>query len=185
MYVASGRRTYSGTARKEEKNGERETRLTQGGFWLIGQTYKFVATYPWITWGPRHTRWSPNFGTTTPGECHAQRDTSPVLSSTSAWSFLLNGWPDTSYARVRDAPCPTASSLFLSSFFSHLFVYLPPCSPRVLDDVCTWILLSSGDRYLVDCFRDFIQVMLEICRVTFRRIVSLVNCRVTEWYVYI
>ena len=48
-YTASGRRTYSGTVRKEEKNGERETRLTQGGFWLIGQTYKFVATYPWIT----------------------------------------------------------------------------------------------------------------------------------------
>lgn len=22
---------------------------TEGGFWLIGQTYKFVATYPWIT----------------------------------------------------------------------------------------------------------------------------------------
>lgn len=51
-YISSRRGTYGGTVRKEEKNGERETRLTQGGFWLIGQTYKFVATYPWITWGP-------------------------------------------------------------------------------------------------------------------------------------
>lgn len=84
----------------------------------------------------RHTRWSPNFGTTSPGECHAQRDTSPALSSTSAWSFLLNGWLDTSYARVRDAPCPTASSFFLSFFFSHLFVYLLSCLPRVCSTTC-------------------------------------------------
>lgn len=72
-----------------------------------------------------------------PRECHAQRDTSPLLSSTSAWSFLLNGWPDTSYARVRDAPCPTVLySFFLSSLLS-LFVSL----------VCTalrsWIMFST------------------------------------------
>lgn len=111
-----------------------------------------------------------------PRECHAQRDTSPLLSSTSAWSFLLNGWPDTSYARVRDAPCPTVlysffPSSLLSLFVSFVCATLRPwiwCSPPALRFI-EWFL-SFCDYWLwydrnSFSFRLFVSCVDEILRV--------------------
>lgn len=117
-----------------------------------------------------------------PRECHAQRDTSPLLSSTSAWSFLLNGWPDTSYARVRDAPCPSRSLFFLYSSLSCFFIcFLGVHSFALVDNVLhphydirlrfiewlsfchfrgMWIEFSFSFRSFVSCVDENLRVNL-------------------------
>lgn len=132
MYIASGRRTYSGTARKEEKNGERETRLTQGGFWLIGQTYKFVATYPWITWRPG-TLVGPRTSVPLLRENATHRGTRPrsYLRHRPEASFLTADRTRATRAYAMRLVQPPLLYFFLPSFLTCSFI----CSPARL--VCS------------------------------------------------
>lgn len=152
-YISSRRGTYGGTARKEEKNGERETRLTQGGFWLIGQTYKFVATYPWITWGPG-TLVGPRTSVPFLRENATHRGTRPrpYLRHRPEASFLTADRTRATRAYAMRLVQPP----LLSFFLSYSFVYFLACF--VCSPSCTWILLSST-HVTSGCLEGFCELM--------------------------